>query len=121
MLLGDAGSLIDPFSGEGISHAMVSGRHAAIWAAQAVAKADFSPGFLKNYDKAVYNRLGQELRLSRVMQRLLNFPSLFNIVANRAVNNPTLAETLSAMFMDLDLRERLRQPSFYFKLLFGGK
>ena len=120
LLLGDAGSLIDPFSGEGISHAMVSGRHAAIWAAQAVAKVDFSPAFLKNYDKAVYNRLWQELRLSRAMQRLLNFPSLFNIVANRAANNPTLAETLSAMFLDLDLRERLRKPSFYFKLLFGG-
>jgi geranylgeranyl reductase family protein len=121
LLLGDAGSLIDPFSGEGISHAMVSGRHAANWAAQAVAIGDCGPAFLKNYDKAVYNRLGQELRISRVMQRLLNFPSLFNIVANRAVNNPTLAETLSAMFMDLDLRERLRQPGFYFRLLFGGK
>ncbi|MBD2766666.1 geranylgeranyl reductase family protein [Hymenobacter sp. BT664] len=121
LLLGDAGSLIDPFSGEGISHAMVSGRHAAHWAAQAVTTADCSPAFLKNYDQAVYNRLGQELRLSRVMQRLLNFPSLFNIVANRAANNPTLAETLSAMFMDLDLRERLRQPRFYFRLLFGGK
>ncbi|HEX8329503.1 MAG TPA: geranylgeranyl reductase family protein [Hymenobacter sp.] len=121
LLLGDAGSLIDPFSGEGISHAMVSGRHAAIWAAQAVTTANCCAEFLKNYDKAVYNRLWQELRLSRVMQRLLNYPSLFNIVANRAINNPTLAETLSAMFMDLDLRERLRQPSFYFKLLFGGK
>jgi geranylgeranyl reductase family protein len=120
-LLGDAGSLIDPFSGEGISHAMVSGRHAAIWAAEAVKKQDFSPDFLKNYDKAVYNRLGQELRLSRVMQRLLNFPSLFNIVANRAVSNPTLAATLSMMFMDLDLREQLRKPGFYFKLFFGGK
>ena len=121
LLLGDAGSLIDPFSGEGISHAMVSGRHAAIWAAQALAKGDLSPAFLKNYDKAVYNRLWQELRLSRAMQRLLNFPSLFNIVANRAAKNPTLAETLSAMFLDLDLRERLRKPSFYFQLLFGGK
>ena len=121
LLLGDAGSLIDPFSGEGISHAMVSGRHAASWAAQAVAKGDCGPAFLKNYDQAVYNRLWQELRLSRAMQRLLNFPSLFNIVANRAARNPTLAETLSAMFLDLDLRERLRQPSFYFKLLFGGK
>ena len=120
LLLGDAGSLIDPFSGEGISHAMVSGRHAADWAARAVAANDFSPGFLKGYDKAVYNRLGQELRLSRLMQRLLNFPSLFNIVANRAASNPTLAETLSMMFMDLDLRERLRQPGFYFRLLFGG-
>ena len=120
-LLGDAGSLIDPFSGEGISHAMVSGRHAAVWATEALKANDFSPEFLKSYDRAVYNRLGQELRLSRAMQRLLNFPSLFNIVANRAAKNPTLAETLSMMFMDLDLRERLRQPSFYFKLLFGRK
>jgi geranylgeranyl reductase family protein len=120
LLLGDAGSLIDPFSGEGISHAMVSGRHAADWASRAIAAQDFSPAFLKGYDKAVYNRLGQELRLSRMMQRLLNFPSLFNFIANRATNNPTLAETLSMMFLDLNLRERLRQPGFYFRLLFGG-
>ncbi len=121
LLLGDAGSLIDPFSGEGISHAMVSGRHAAKWAVQAVAANDLSPSFLKNYDTAVYNRLGQELRLSRVMQRLLNFPSLFNFVANRAARNPTLAETFSMMFLDLDMRQRLRQPGFYFRLLFGAK
>ncbi len=119
LLLGDAGSLIDPFSGEGISHAMVSGRHAADWAARAVAAHDFSPAFLKGYDAAVYNRLWQELRLSRAMQRLLGYPWLFNFIANRAANNPTLAETISNMFLDLDLRERLRQPSFYLKLLLG--
>ncbi|MDU0371276.1 geranylgeranyl reductase family protein [Hymenobacter endophyticus] len=119
LLLGDAGSLIDPFSGEGISHAMVSGRHAADWAARALAAQDFSPVFLKGYDAAVYNRLWQELRLSRAMQRLLGYPWLFNFIANRAANNPTLAETISNMFLDLDLRERLRQPSFYVKLLLG--
>lgn len=119
LLLGDAGSLIDPFSGEGISHAMVSGRHAADWAGRALAAGNFTPGFLKGYDAAVYNRLWQELRLSRAMQRLLNYPWLFNFVANRAANNPTLAETISNMFLDLDLRQRLRQPSFYLKLLLG--
>ncbi|MBT2556757.1 geranylgeranyl reductase family protein [Hymenobacter sp. ISL-91] len=119
LLLGDAGSLIDPFSGEGISHAMVSGRHAADWAARAVAAQNFTPEFLEGYDAAVYNRLWQELRLSRAMQRLLGYPWLFNFIANRAANNPTLAETISNMFLDLDLRERLRQPSFYFKLLLG--
>jgi len=119
MLLGDAASLIDPFSGEGISHAMVSGRHAADWAGRALAARDFSPVFLRGYDVAVYNRLGQELRLSRAMQRLLNYPALFNFIANRAANNPTLAETLSMMFLDLDMRERLRRPSFYLKLLLG--
>ncbi|SNC67071.1 geranylgeranyl reductase family [Hymenobacter gelipurpurascens] len=119
LLLGDAGSLIDPFSGEGISHAMVSGRHAADWAGRALAEQNFTPDFLKGYDGAVYNRLWQELRLSRGMQRLLNYPWLFNFIANRAANNPTLAETISNMFLDLDLRERLRQPSFYVKLLMG--
>ncbi|WP_187632188.1 NAD(P)/FAD-dependent oxidoreductase [Hymenobacter lutimineralis] len=119
LLLGDAGSLIDPFSGEGISHAMVSGRHAADWAGRALAAQDFSASFLRGYDKAVYNRLWQELRLSRAMQRLLQYPWLFNFVANRAARNPTLAETISNMFLDLDLRERLRRPSFYVKLLLG--
>ncbi|TGE29586.1 NAD(P)/FAD-dependent oxidoreductase [Hymenobacter metallicola] len=121
LLLGDAASLIDPFSGEGISHAMVSGRHAADWATRALAANDTAASFLQQYDAAVYRRLGQELRLSHWLQRLLQFPALFNFVANRAANNPTLAETISGMFLDLDLRERLRQPSFYMKLLFGGK
>jgi flavin-dependent dehydrogenase len=119
LLLGDAASLIDPFSGEGISHAMVSGRHAADWAGRALAARDYSSAFLRGYDAAVYNRLGQELRLSRAMQRLLNYPALFNFIANRAANNPTLAETLSMMFLDLDMRERLRRPGFYLKLLLG--
>ncbi|SNR82647.1 NAD(P)/FAD-dependent oxidoreductase [Hymenobacter mucosus] len=119
LLLGDAGSLIDPFTGEGIGHAIISGRHAADWAGRALVAQDFSPAFLRGYDGAVYNRLWQELRLSRVMQRLLSYPWLFNFVASRAANNPTLAETISNMFLDLDLRERLRQPSFYLKLLLG--
>ena len=121
LLLGDAASLIDPFTGEGISHAMVSGRHAADWANRALATQDFTPAFLRGYDGAVYNRLGQELRLSRAMQKLLDYPWLFNFVANRAARNPTLAETLSMMFLDLDMRARVRQPGFYLKLLFGGK
>jgi len=121
LLLGDAGSLIDPFSGEGISHAMVSGRHAADWAGRALVAHDFSANFLQGYDAAVYRRLGQELRLSTYLQRLVRWPGLFNFVANRAAHNPTLAETLSQMFLDIDLRERLKQPRFYVQLLFGGQ
>jgi flavin-dependent dehydrogenase len=121
LLLGDAASLIDPFTGEGISHAMVSGRHAADWVGRALAANDFSARLLAGYDAAVYRRLGQELRLSTMLQRLMRWPSLFNFVANRAAHNPTLAETLSMMFLDIDLRARLKQPKFYLQLLFGGQ
>ena len=119
MLIGDAASLIDPFTGEGISNAMISGRWAATQAEMCLQAKDFSAEFMLQYDKAVYNRLWKELKLSRQMQKLLNYPWLFNQVASKATKNKMLAETISCMFTDLDLRERLKQPSFYLKLLFN--
>ncbi len=119
LLVGDAGSLIDPFSGEGISNALIAGRHAADWAGRALAAHDFSGALLQGYDAAVYRRLGPELRVSRRLQQLLAFPRLFNFVVKRANSNPALAELISSMFNDLDLRQRLRQPSFYARLLVG--
>ena len=119
LLVGDAGSLIDPFSGEGISNALIAGRHAADWAGRALATGDFSAPYLAGYDAAVYRRLGPELRVSRRLQQLLAFPRLFNFVVRRANRNPALAELISSMFNDLDLRQRLRQPGFYVRLLLG--
>lgn len=119
MLVGDAGALIDPFTGEGISNAMISGRWAAEQAEKCLQEQNFSAGFMKTYDAAVYNRLWKELKLSRKMQQLLDYPWLFNQVAAKASRNKALAETISCMFNDLDLRERLKQPSFYLKLLFN--
>ncbi|PKV62468.1 NAD(P)/FAD-dependent oxidoreductase [Pontibacter ramchanderi] len=119
MLVGDAASLIDPFTGEGISNAMISGRWAAAQAGLCLQQQNFSADFMQGYDKAVYNRLWKELKLSRRMQRLLDYPWLFNQVASKASKNKALAETISCMFTDLDLRERLKQPSFYLKLLFN--
>ena len=119
MLVGDAASLIDPFTGEGVSNAMISGRWAATQAALCFQHQDFSAGFMQAYDKAVYNRLWKELKLSRQMQKLLDYPWLFNQIASKASKNQVLAETISCMFNDLDLREKLKQPSFYFKLLFN--
>ena len=43
MLIGDAGHLIDPFTGEGISHAMISGVHAADVAAEALTVEERGP------------------------------------------------------------------------------
>lgn len=119
MLVGDAGALIDPFTGEGISNAMISGRWAAAQAELCLQQQNFSASFMLSYDKAVYNRLWKELKLSRQMQKLLSYPWLFNQIANKAAKNQALAETISCMFNDLDLREKLKQPSFYFKLLFN--
>ena len=120
LLIGDAASLIDPFTGEGIGNAVMSGMLAATQAGKAVQENNFSASFLKKYDEAVYGRLWDELKLSYRMQRLVNAPWLFNFIVRKANRNKTLRETISVMFEDIDLRDRLRKPSFYFKLLFSG-
>lgn len=120
MLIGDAASLIDPFTGEGIGNAVYSGFFAAQHAAQCLEKEKFGADFMKSYDAAVYGRLWDELSLSFKMQKLVNYPWLFNLVVNKARKNKTLSDTISCMFEDMYLRDRLRNPSFYFKLLFDN-
>lgn len=119
LLVGDAASLIDPFTGEGIGNALISGMYAAQIAQKAVLNQNFSAQFLNQYDELVYNRLWSELRLSRILQSLLKYPFLFNLVVNKANANPTLKNAISCMFEDLDLRNQLKNPLFYLKLIFG--
>lgn len=123
MLIGDAAHLIDPFTGEGISHAMISGAHAADVAAEALVRTSgpVTSAMVGAYDQRVWKRLGKELAISTRLQQLANRPWLFNFVVNKAVNNPALADTISSMFNDLDMRERLKSPRFYLDLLFARK
>jgi menaquinone-9 beta-reductase len=117
LLTGDAASLIDPFTGEGIGNAMLSGIIAARHTVECFAENNFSAPFNKKYDAAVYDRLSNELNLSRTMQQLATFPRLFNFVVNKAAHNQTLKQTISAMFENISLRHKLSQPSFYINLL----
>jgi flavin-dependent dehydrogenase len=121
LLLGDAASLIDPVTGEGISHAMLSGRQAASTAMRALAAQDFSAAFLSKYDADIYLHLGKQLQLSHLMQRMLRFPRIIDFVANRAARNPRLSDTVTNMFLDRNLRQQLKQPGFYVRLALGPK
>src|SRR5690625_7438158 len=62
MLVGDAASLIDPFTGEGIGNAMVSGEIAARYTIEASAQRRFDAAFLAGYERDVRSYLGNELR-----------------------------------------------------------
>jgi menaquinone-9 beta-reductase len=62
LLTGDAASLIDPASGDGIGNAIASGIFASQKAIEAFEKNDFSASFLKTYDEKVWQFLGKELK-----------------------------------------------------------
>lgn len=119
MLTGDAASLIDPFSGEGIGNAMLSGKIAASHAIQCFEAGDFSAQFMEAYDAAVYAKIWSELKLSHNMQKLVNFPWLFNFIAKKANSNSAVQTMLTMMFDDLNIRKELSKPSFYWKLIAG--
>jgi geranylgeranyl reductase family protein len=57
VLTGDAASLADPISGEGIGPGIVSGKYAAVIAAKAIQANDFSAAFLKQYDNSIHQKI----------------------------------------------------------------
>jgi len=119
LLVGDAASLIDPFTGEGIGNAMVGGQKAARWARRARDAGDYSGAFLHGFEQSVMRDLNDELRLSHGLQRLMNWQGLLNFTVRKASRSPELAEVLSGMFDDETQRRRLLSPLFYLRLLVG--
>lgn len=119
LLCGDAASLIDPFTGEGIGNGMISGRIAAEFISNNFHKSDFKTGTTQEYDKKIYNRLWNELSLSSWLQKLVQYPSLFNFVVQKASGNSAIQETISCMFEDVNLRKKFTNPGFYWKLFFN--
>ncbi len=119
LLTGDAASLIDPFTGEGIGNAMVSGRHAADKIADAVEQQRYDKEFLSGYDAKLYAELGSELKLSHTLQKLSSHAWLFNWVVKKAASNQELRELITGMFEDISIRSKLSKPGFYFRLLFN--
>lgn len=118
LLLGDAASLIDPFTGEGIGNALRSGRIAADYLVKAFDNQIFDAKSNKKYDQIIYHKMWHELRVSRSLQKLLKYPRLFNFIIKKANNNSSVRTLLSSMLTDIDLKKELLKPGFYMKLFF---
>jgi menaquinone-9 beta-reductase len=80
LLTGDAASLVNPLSGEGIGHAMYSGMMAARYTAKALEKKDFSKEFLQAYTRDVYQCFKQEYAVSEYLFRRMGSVSFMNFI-----------------------------------------
>jgi geranylgeranyl reductase family protein len=118
MLIGDAASLVDPFSGEGISNAMHSGKLAAECAARALREGTVEGAGLRSYEDQVWRELGPELATAYRLQRLARHRWLLRGVFARAAR-PRAREAIAALMGDPEAARQLTRPWFYLKLLFA--
>lgn len=119
LLLGDAANLIDPFTGEGIGNAMLSGYYAAKTALECSVRKDYSSLMTENYQQLIYKKLGHELGLGLKLQHLARRKFLLNLVIGRASRDKKLRNLISSMLYSNEQKVKLRNPLFYLKLLLG--
>lgn len=119
LLTGDAASLIDPFSGEGIANAIRSGRIAAEHIVQCFEQQNFSAAFNKAYDEEIYRKMGQEFKINKILQKLVSYPLLFNLVLKKANQSKNLQQFFIEALASVEKKRKLLiRPGFYYRLLF---
>ena len=119
LLLGDAAGLIDPFTGEGIGNAMVSGKYAMEVAAKSKISGDYSENAMAEYDTLLWGEIGKELRTSTKLQSLARSQFLLNFVIKRASRNEEVQNLISGMLSNEIPKDELGGPLFYLKILFS--
>jgi len=107
LLLGDAASLINPLSGEGIANAIRSGRVAADYIKSAAA--DYSAKSMKAYDREIYRRMWGELRLNYWIQIAMRNPTLCNFIVKRAIGNALVQDLVISGFSAEQIRARFKR------------
>jgi geranylgeranyl reductase family protein len=122
LLTGDAAGLIDPFTGEGIANAIRSGRIAAKHAVAGFQANNFSASFNKNYDKEIYDKMWKEFKISTLLQKLITYPRLCNLIVRKANSVKYIRQLLVQGLASVDKRKSiLTNPKFYFNLFLAKK
>lgn len=109
MLCGDAASLVDPLTGEGIYTALVSGRSAAHAAMDALAAGDVTRRALRRHDTEWRSIAGGYLSSGRLLKNLAKSATLLNLIVRRArENNYYASRAIGYGLGTLDRRRALR-------------
>jgi geranylgeranyl reductase family protein len=117
LLAGDAASLIDPFTGEGVGNAIRSGRVAAEHIADCFRENDFSADFNKKYDDEIYRRRLPEYKMNHVFRNLCRYPWLLNYVFGSVDRYPDLEKKLNLAFFELQSNTVKSKIVFIYKTL----
>ncbi len=95
LFAGDAASLIDPLTGQGIPNALLSGKLAAQTILNALEKNDFSYKTLKNYKKQYDDLIKPNFQAAFFLQYLMGNPMIVDYIIKKARQNEELSKILA--------------------------
>ncbi len=134
LLVGDAASLIDPFTGEGIGNALASGKLASQTILSALEKNDFSYSTLRQYELDIDNRMGAGFKSSYSFQKFGKNPLMFNALVEELGSNKDAMKMATSAFsgsthrktsfqipLGIYLRVFVRYLKYYFKSKMKGR
>ena len=109
-MVGDAASLIDPFTGEGIGNALMSGKLTANYN-----QIDEETGL--DYQQQLWALIGTELTNSHRLQQMLKRKWLINWFIRKASKKPKLQMILTDMLHNKDTQGSFNSKWFLIKSL----
>ncbi|GAA4655379.1 geranylgeranyl reductase family protein [Arthrobacter cryoconiti] len=103
MLLGDAGGMVSPFNGEGISYAMESARFAAEFIVRAAGANSriASEHALSSYSGFVREQWGSHFTLGRVFAQLIGKPQIMKLALRTGMPVPVLMRFVVRLMANL--------------------
>ncbi len=117
LLVGDAATFIDPFTGEGVYFALRGAQMAAETMLSALRRGDTSVRALYPYAAARRRELHPKYAVCGLVQRVVQRSALMSFVASRFARRPALAERLLGVTGDMVSPYRLLSPGYLLSLL----
>lgn len=101
LLLGDAGGMVSPFNGEGISYAMESARYAAEFIERSLSGGRLRDDVLAGYAPYIRNQWGSHFTLGRIFAGLIGKPAILRLALRTGMPIPVLMRFVVRMLANL--------------------
>ena len=117
LLVGDAAGYYDPFTGEGIYHALETARLAAQVATPALAANDLSEARLAAYDHAQRQAFRGKRLIEQIIQTAVQHPLVMDRIARTLSRRKAMADTIVAVTGDFLPASAVLRPGYLLRLV----
>ena len=115
--IGDSASLVDPFSGEGIGNALLSGKMAISHFDSTAHSSGLPEEVAHAYMTALWDELGSELTNSFKIQKMVRKKWLMNFLVGKAARKPALQKVLTDAIASKEAQENLHSTWWLLKTI----